>query len=230
MEIFGNNGSNFWFIMKFEGEVKFRQIVNAKITDGDAIFTKICYLQKLTTERLRDSSWNTLQNSKRPRKCNIFIWIIFGYNAYFRQHPAPKWIDFPVFEHYSISKDGNLWRDPSSIQGVDRHMRSLTFLYRIQCSTTFIWSIFGYNAYFWQHPVPKWIYFPIFEHYNTSKGGNLRSPLAPLWREIEIRAHWLFCMQFKENWSIIFIINHKITTLRTIILILFYMSVQLRLK
>ncbi len=42
--------------------------------------------------------------------------------------------------------------------GVDRHMRPLTFLYRIQCSTTFIWSIFGYNVYFWQHPAPKWIY------------------------------------------------------------------------
>ncbi len=35
----------------------------------------------------------------------------------------------------------------------------------IQCSLTFIWSIFGYNAYFLQCPAPKWIYFPIFEHF-----------------------------------------------------------------
>ncbi len=47
----------------------------------------------------------------------------------------------------------------SSTLGGDRHMRFLTFLYGIQCSTTFIWTIFGYNEYFWQRRALKWIYF-----------------------------------------------------------------------
>ncbi len=95
--------------------------------------------------------------------------------------------------------------------GEDRHMRSLTFLYRIQYSTTFIWSFFGYNVYFQQHPAPKWIYFHTFEHYNISKNGYLWSPQDPLWREIDICTHWLFCTEFKKSQSIIFVINRKIT-------------------
>ncbi len=79
-------------------------------------------------------------------------------------------------------------------------MRPLTFLYRIQYSTTFIWCIFGYNAYFWQHLAPEWIYFPIFEHYNISKDGNLWSPLAQLGGGIDICAHWLFYTEFKNKY------------------------------
>ncbi len=41
-------------------------------------------------------------------------------------------------------------------------MGSLTFLYRIQRSITFILSIFGYIAYVWQRPSLKGIYFADF--------------------------------------------------------------------
>ncbi len=58
---------------------------------------------------------------------------------------------------------------------------------------------FGYNAYFWQHPAPKWIYFLIFEHYNISKDGNLWSPLVPFRGEIDICVHWLFCIEFNAQ-------------------------------
>ncbi len=99
----------------------------------------------------------------------------------------------------------------SSNLGGGRHMCRLTFLYRIQCSTTVIWSTFGYNAYFWKCPAWKWIYFPVVEHHNISKDGNLWSPLAPLWGEIGICTYWLFCTEFKKSRSIIFILNRKIT-------------------
>ncbi len=96
-----------------------------------------------------------------------YIWSIIGYKAYFWQCQALKWICFPVFVHYNFSMMA-IFRAPSSIPFGDRRMRLLTFLYGIQRSTTLIWSIFGYNAYFWQHWGPKWIFFAIFVHYNIS--------------------------------------------------------------
>ncbi len=48
-------------------------------------------------------------------------------------------------------------------------MRPLTFLYEIESWTTFIWSLFWYNVYFWQSRAPKWICFPISIHYYISK-------------------------------------------------------------
>ncbi len=67
MEIFGENGSNFWFIMKFEGEAKFCQILNPKIVHMWTPFLhKFVTLKELTAERLIDSSWNMLENIKRP--------------------------------------------------------------------------------------------------------------------------------------------------------------------
>ncbi len=65
MEIFGNNGSNFWLIMKFEGEVKFCQILNPKIVSPQIsqiwmpFLHKFVTLEELTIEGLTDSSWNT---------------------------------------------------------------------------------------------------------------------------------------------------------------------------
>ncbi len=58
---------------------------------------------------------------------------------------------------------------PGSTPEGDRHVHPLTFLCGIHFSTTFPWSIFGYNAYFWQGRILKWVYFPIFVHYNISK-------------------------------------------------------------
>ncbi len=88
-----------------------------------------------------------------------FIWSIFGYNAYFWQRCALRWIYFLIFVHYNISKMA-IFGAPSSTSGGDRHMRPLTFSYGIQCSTTFIWSVFSYNAYFW-HNEYFWICFAI---------------------------------------------------------------------
>ncbi len=85
-----------------------------------------------------------------------------------------------LFLNIMISKKMRTLGPPSSTLGGDRHIRPLTFLNRIQRSTTFIWSDFGYNAYFQQHLAPKWIYLLIFEHYNISKVSNLWSPLALL--------------------------------------------------
>ncbi len=48
---------------------------------------------------------------------------------------------------YDIIFDINLWSPP--LPGEIKHARPLTFLYRIQCSTTFISSVFSYNSYFW---------------------------------------------------------------------------------
>ncbi len=42
------------------------------------------------------------------------------------------------------------------------HMRSRTFLYEIQFQTTFIWSFFWCDAYFWQRWVLNWRYFGVF--------------------------------------------------------------------
>ncbi len=46
---------------------------------------------------------------------------------------------------------------------------------------------------------PKWIYFPIFEHYNISKNNNLWSSLALHLGEIDVCAHWLFCKEFNTQ-------------------------------
>ncbi len=50
---------------------------------------------------------------------------------------------------------------PSSTRGGDRHMRSLTFLSGIRFRTTFTWSFFSLNTYFWQCWAPKCTNFPI---------------------------------------------------------------------
>ncbi len=98
-----------------------------------------------------------------------FIWSVFSYNAYFWQCRALKYkFTFPFFVHYNILKMA-IFGEPSSTPGVGRHIGPLTFLDGIQCSTTFIWSVFTYNAYFWQRRALKWIYFAIFIHYNISK-------------------------------------------------------------
>ncbi len=45
-------------------------------------------------------------------------------------------------------------------------------------------SIFGYIAYFRQHPAPKWMYFPIFEHNNIAPlvGGGGEIDIFLLWK------------------------------------------------
>ncbi len=84
-----------------------------------------------------------------------------------------------IFEHLSSTPVG------------DRYTRLLTFLYQTGSLTTFIWSIFWYNAYFWQRRVLKWIYYVVFVHFNILKIAICKNPAPLLW-EIDICAHWLF--------------------------------------
>ncbi len=63
--------------MKFEGEVKFCQILNPKIVRLDKFRECKCrfytnfLLKELTTEELTDSSWNMLENIKRPHERDV---------------------------------------------------------------------------------------------------------------------------------------------------------------
>ncbi len=54
--------------------------------------------------------------------------------------------------------------------------------FTLRLDAQLFWSLFWYNAYFWQRPAAKRIYFPIFEHYCISKDGNLWSPYSTLGR------------------------------------------------
>ncbi len=89
------------------------------------------------------------------------IWSIFGYNLYFWPRRALKWIYFS-FLYLTVFQREQTLELSSSASGGDRHMGLLIFLYRIQCSTSFIWRIFWYNAYFWRRRGLKSIYFAIF--------------------------------------------------------------------
>ncbi len=85
MKIFGNNGSNFRLIVKFEGELKFYQILNQKIVSHQIspmwipFLYKFITLKELTTEGLINTSWNKLENIKRPRESDFphlkHLWI-----------------------------------------------------------------------------------------------------------------------------------------------------------
>ncbi len=102
-----------------------------------------------------------------------------------------------LFLYVVIFQIWQSWEPPSFTPERNKHVRPLTFSYEIQCWTTFIWSFFSYNAYFWQHWARNWIYFLIFVHY--FKDVNLSSPQAPLRREIDKCTHWLFCKKFNAE-------------------------------
>ncbi len=66
------------------------------------------------------------------------------------------------FNHTNFSNPlAPLWRS-------DRRMHSRTFLYEIQFRTTFNWSFFSCDAYFWQCWALNWMYFAVSLHNNTS--------------------------------------------------------------
>ncbi len=94
-----------------------------------------------------------------------FTWSFFWYSAYFWQHWAHSESNFP-FLYIIRFQTHQFLEHSSSTREEDKHMRSWTFLYKIQFRTTFIWSIFWCNVYFWQRWVLKWTYFPIQKHYN----------------------------------------------------------------
>ncbi len=124
----------------------------------------------------------------RIRCSTTIIGTIFGFNAYFWQRRTPKWIYFPIFEH-NTSKI-TIFRTPVSTLGGDRHWRPLTLLYRIQCSITFIVSIFGYNTYFSSvEPQSKsttsFLYIIIFHRWQSL------APSSSTPGVIDICAYWL---------------------------------------
>ncbi len=113
---------------------------------------------------------------------------------YFWQRWALKWIHFPVFVYYNISMMAIFGASYSTPVG-DEPIRPLTFLYRIQCSTTFTSSIFGSNAYFWQPRALKWIYFAVFVPYNFTNMAIFRAPSSTPGRDRRMRPG-LFCTEF----------------------------------
>ncbi len=61
----------------------------------------------------------------------------------------------------------------------DRHVQPLSFLWKIELSTTFTCSIFLFNQYFLQRSVLKWIYFPN-QYTIILQTWQCLEPLAPL--------------------------------------------------
>ncbi len=81
----------------------------------------------------------------------------------FIRQGAPK----ICYSHFSTlhSKNGKSLVPLSSTPMEDKDMRLVSFLYKIKFCTIFVWSIFPYNRYFWQHSALYWTYFSIPEHY-----------------------------------------------------------------
>ncbi len=78
---------------------------------------------------------------------NFLFEDFFQNIAYFRQRSDQKWMYFSIsiqFNIYPVSS----FEAPSSTLRKDRHMTSRTFLSKIQCWKTFIWSFFQNSAYF----------------------------------------------------------------------------------
>ncbi len=77
----------------------------------------------------------------------------------------------------------------------DRHMPLWTFLSKIQCRKTLIWSFFGYNAYLWQRSAQSECIFTLVYNF-IFKPYHLSSQLAPLQGEIHLCPRGLFCPKF----------------------------------
>ncbi len=67
----------------------------------------------------------------------------------------------------------------------------------IEFSTTFIWSFFPYNTYFWQQWAFKSIYFPISVH-NILNVAIFRGPKLHF-RVRDICVHWVSCRKILNN-------------------------------
>ncbi len=90
------------------------------------------------------------------------IMRIFGSVQPWSESPFP-------FQYNIILETCQYFKPRSFTPGRDRHMRSPTFLYQIQFSTNFIWTIFWYNWLFGQYSARKWIYFHISVQYNVQR-------------------------------------------------------------
>ncbi len=141
--------------------------------------------------RVTRSSSFTNPGFKKISCLTTYIWsIIFWYNTYSRQHRVKAQSEYTLsFFYIIIFQWWQSLKTWSSTPEGDRRMCPLAFWYGNACSVTFIWSIFGYKPYFWQRRGLKWIYFPVFAHYNISMMAIFGM------REIDICAHWLFCTE-----------------------------------
>ncbi len=117
---------------------------------------------------------------------NFYMMKCFLVQFVFLAALSPNWI------HFSISVQCNIlhisiFKAPSSTPEGDRHVCLLTFVYGIQCSTTFIVSVFSYNSYFWQRRAPNWFYFSISVQCNIlNKHLGFYTPWVPGW-------FWKYC-------------------------------------
>ncbi len=89
------------------------------------------------------------------------------------------------FQYNIIFQPYQSFEPPNSTTGEgggcgSRHIRFRTFLYEIQLWTTFIWSFFGCDAYFWQPWALHWKYFAISVQYNFSTISIFQTPSSTL--------------------------------------------------
>ncbi len=71
---------------------------------------KLCHALHMTHVSCSTYDMCFIEKCKHTNKQNV-------HDAYFRERPAPKWIYFPIFEPYNISKDGNFWSPLVPLRG-----------------------------------------------------------------------------------------------------------------
>ncbi len=64
--------------------------------------------------------------------------------------------------------------------------------------TTFIWSFFWFDAYFWQRWAVNWVYFSVSVQNNISTISMFWAPSSTPW-EIDMCARGLFCTKFNSK-------------------------------
>ncbi len=75
----------------------------------------------------------------------------------------------------------------------DRHMRPLTFWYKIECLTTFIFKNSWNKVYFWQCLALKWVYVAIFLHCKFQKCQSSEAPSSSPEGDRHMRPLTLWC-------------------------------------
>ncbi len=112
---------------------------------------------------------------------NNFYFKLFLIWRIFLATSSPKLNQFFCFFYIIIFQRWESFEPPSSTLEGDKHMRSQTFSYEIQCRTIFILNFFWCDGYSWQCQAPNGIYLPIFVHNYFSKMENFSSPIGPPW-------------------------------------------------
>ncbi len=120
--------------------------------------------------------------------------------VYLPQEWSWRWASkIATFEILLWIETDNLWSSPAPLLGKKRHMHPLTFLYKIESLTTFIWRNFWHNAYFLQRSAAKWIYFAFSYILIFQKWQLLEHPSYPLGGEDRHTHHGLFCTKLNPQ-------------------------------